>query len=228
MKTPKQQFHSFKKAMNKPVLARSLITPQVASYIDNEFGYTPLILTCERKLPELALALIATGKSNPQHANINGDTALLLACQNNMPNVAMALIATGKSNPGQINKQGFTALIYAFRHKLSDVAVALLRTGESKPELVTNPEDKRFLQPFLNEYKMTGFISATIEANAELPAENIMEMYDYLTAETQNAGKGTTKGTTRKGTTNKGTTNKRLYKGYKKYKQHRKTKKQRQ
>jgi ankyrin repeat protein len=172
--------------------------------------FTALMHACASKMSEVALALIATGESNPGIFSNMRQTALLYACQYKLSNVALALIATGHSNPGIITEYGTTALMNACDNRMSDVVMALLATGDAKPELVTNASEKRFLKPILNEMKMTAFITASRQANAAFTAENIMEMYDYVTAETQNAGKGTTiKGTFIKGKT------RRLYKSRK-------------
>lgn len=93
------------------------------------YNNTALILSCCSKLPEVALALIATGESDPSTVNTHGNTALMLACKENMSEVALALIATGKSNPSIVNKE-HTAMSYAIKNKMSDVILALLASGE--------------------------------------------------------------------------------------------------
>ena len=80
-----------------------------------------------------ALALIATGESNPGSVNQYGITALMFACKNKMPDVALALIATGECNPGAVNQYGITALIYACNNKMPEVALALIATEKSNP-----------------------------------------------------------------------------------------------
>lgn len=68
-------------------------------------SHTALTLACTNKLPEVALALIATGESNISYESkdaISGDiyTALILACSNKLQEVALALIATGETRSG--------------------------------------------------------------------------------------------------------------------------------
>lgn len=53
---------------------------------------TPLMLACSNKLSEIALRLIATGKSNPKYVNENGEDALAIAKELNMTEVVDALI----------------------------------------------------------------------------------------------------------------------------------------
>lgn len=81
-----------------------------------------------------ALALIATGKSNPGWQNAYGNTALHYACHYDHTDVALALIATGESNPGCQNMYGNTAL-HLVVYGVGNIALikALLATGESNP-----------------------------------------------------------------------------------------------
>ncbi len=95
----------------------------------NAEGVTPLMWTCNNRLPELALALIATGNSHPEHVSDIGYTALRWACVGRISDVALALIATGNCRPEYINANGNTALIDACIRGLSDVALALIATG---------------------------------------------------------------------------------------------------
>jgi ankyrin repeat protein len=101
--------------------------------IQNLNKSTVLIWACYRSLSDIALALIATGESNPGAQSIDGWTALINACAYGMTKVALALIATGESNPGAQSKNGYTALINACAYPMSEVALALIKTGESNP-----------------------------------------------------------------------------------------------
>ncbi len=184
----------------KHKVAKKLIETGVShpGYPDGD-GFTPLLHCVYDR--NMALALIATGESNPGQANRHGNTALITACRLNIPEVALAIIETGESNPGKVYDGRYangveTALIHACQNKMKTVVMALLATGESKPELVTNPDDRKFLQPFLDKYSMTAFIYTADKAKTGLTAENYSDIYDYLTEETQNAGQGTTHGTT--------------------------------
>ena len=86
---------------------------------------TALMHACIFKLSDVALALIATGKSKPKHVDSNNFTALMYACRRNMTDVAIALIATGKSNHEHADKSGYTALTYARLYNMTAVIDAL-------------------------------------------------------------------------------------------------------
>ncbi len=136
--TVKKQYNTLIWAINNNAdSALSLITPEVASYIDPS-GNTALIEACKNNLSEVALALIATGESNPGliMKYYNDNTALLFACKNKMSEVALALIATGKSNPGHPNGIDITALNLACEYNMSEVALALIATGKSNPGVI--------------------------------------------------------------------------------------------
>jgi hypothetical protein len=140
-----------------PASAVSVITPIINKYVLDQIKTgksTPEILTIirehekymfdperedheyevsEHKLSDVALALIATGKSNPGAKSATGNTALIHACYYNMKDVALALIKTGESNPGAKSATGNTALIHACANNMAEVALALIATGESNP-----------------------------------------------------------------------------------------------
>jgi len=59
---------------------------------DHDNDYTALHLACEHEWPDIALALIATGYSNPTQLDVNGETALHTACKNKMTPVVHALL----------------------------------------------------------------------------------------------------------------------------------------
>jgi hypothetical protein len=105
---------------------------------NNIFKTTALMMACSKAQTEVALALIATGESNPGAASYNGITALIFACGNKLTDVALALIATGQSNPGAVSYDGFTALMYACSKAQTEVALALIATGESNMFAVNN------------------------------------------------------------------------------------------
>ena len=83
---------------------------------NNRNRTTALIIACSKEQSEVALALIATGESNPGFVSKDGFTALMIACGKKLTDVALALIATGESNPGAVTKDGFTALILSLIH----------------------------------------------------------------------------------------------------------------
>jgi ankyrin repeat protein len=112
---------------------------------------TALYCTCFNKMNDVALALIATGKSNPEYVcGSENNTALLYACKTKMNDVALALIATGKSNPSQINKNNNTALILTCEKNLTDVALALIATGCSNPLFVHNNSTSALIHAYAN------------------------------------------------------------------------------
>jgi len=88
-----------------------------------------------QKMEAPALALIATGKSQPEIQNKGGNTSLIMACMYKQEKVALALIATGKSQPEIQNQDGYTALMCACYFKMENVALALIATGKSQPEI---------------------------------------------------------------------------------------------
>jgi hypothetical protein len=51
-------------------------------------GNTALIWACIHSWPEVAMALIQTGRSKPEHVNNSGETALILACYDALTEVA--------------------------------------------------------------------------------------------------------------------------------------------
>jgi len=91
-----------------------------------------------QKMEAPALALIATGKSQPEIQNKDGNTSLIMACFYKQEKVALALIATGKSQPEIQAQNGDTALIWACHFKMENVALALLATGKSQPQIQAN------------------------------------------------------------------------------------------
>jgi ankyrin repeat protein/N-acetylglutamate synthase-like GNAT family acetyltransferase len=109
-------------------------------YIFEPDSSSPLTLACKNKMSVLALKLIETGKSKPEHVNNLGYTALIYACLFGfkLKIVALKLIETGKSKPEHVNNLGNTALIFACQNKLEDIALKLIETGNSKPEQVNN------------------------------------------------------------------------------------------
>jgi len=85
---------------------------------------------------EVALELIKTGKSNPDHIDKAGCTALIWTCQPcleevTLEEVALELLKTGHSNHAQVDKKGYTALIWACRTGMKEVALKLIKMGQS-------------------------------------------------------------------------------------------------
>lgn len=104
----------------------------------NRAGVSPTMLAITAGLGTVALALIQSGKSIPDHVSPSGETALDMACLAGEAAVALALIQTGKSKPGHLDSHGNTALMYACGIYISNpgmaaVISALIRTGQSKP-----------------------------------------------------------------------------------------------
>lgn len=96
---------------------------------DPKPGDEILDVACSRGLSDVALALIATGKSNPSVVSSKGNTALIHACRLEMTKVALALINTNDANPSYVSSLGNTALNYACNQRLTDVALALIATN---------------------------------------------------------------------------------------------------
>jgi ankyrin repeat protein len=65
------------------------VDPGYIEYNDS----TPLLAACMNNLPEIALKLIETGKSNPEYVNADGEDAITIAKRLKMRKVVDALIA---------------------------------------------------------------------------------------------------------------------------------------
>jgi hypothetical protein len=96
-------FADLKKVIEKKMTEKQMVDLIKANNYDltqiNSDGNTPLMIACNKRLEQVALALIATGRSNPELVNNNKDTALILSLGARLENVAIALIETGESNP---------------------------------------------------------------------------------------------------------------------------------
>jgi len=103
------------------------------------YYYTPLYYAILKNHTEIALALIATGKSRPNDVgNRYKYTALMQACKQKNAKVALALIATGKSVPEYVCPlDQTTALFWSTASNITDVTLALIATGNSRPEQVS-------------------------------------------------------------------------------------------
>jgi len=134
---------------------------------------TALKHACSRNMPEVALALIATGKSNPGAQDEFGDTALIWACKNNMTDVALALIATGESHPEARSKLGDTALIWVCKNNMPKVAHALIATGKSHPEAQNNVNSTALIWAcYANMPEVALALIATGESHPEIQNDN--------------------------------------------------------
>jgi hypothetical protein len=122
-------------------------------YIFEPDSSSPLTLACKNKMSVLALKLIETGKSKPEHVNNLGYTALIYACLfgYKLKNVALKLIETGNFKPEQVNNKGYTALIFACKNKWEDIALKLIETGNSKPEQVNDKDETALMVACYNE-----------------------------------------------------------------------------
>src|SRR3990167_759274 len=58
-------------------------------------GHTALILACQNGMEKVALELIKTGKSKPDHIAKDGTTVLSWACEKDMKEVAYELVSIG-------------------------------------------------------------------------------------------------------------------------------------
>lgn len=103
-------------------------------YVDEECK-TPLIYACEHDMPEVALAILATGDANPEHVNYKDYywTALMYACGRRYSDVAMAILATGKANVVAIAEYGESAFKIACEQQMSEVAIAIISSESFDP-----------------------------------------------------------------------------------------------
>jgi len=136
------------------------------SYTDS-FGSTALMIACQNKMQNVAIALINTGQSKPEQVDRYRYTALIYACRNKMQDVAIALINTGQSKPEHADRSKYTALIYACMNKLSDVAIALINTGQSNPQKVCDDGNTALIYACSN--KMTDVAIALINTGQSNP-----------------------------------------------------------
>jgi len=110
------------------------------NFIENERDSednTPLILACDAKMDDIALSLIASGKSESEHMSFIGETALIVACANKLKQVVKELIKINSSlvNITTINNE--TPLIIACSFTdAEDMALDIFNTGKSIPEQV--------------------------------------------------------------------------------------------
>lgn len=98
---------------------------------------TPLIYACSMSLEIIAIELINSGNSKPNHIGDNGDTALIICCMNKLVRVVVALIKTGKSLPSHVNNDGDNALIIACCGINREITLELIKTGQSNPGHIT-------------------------------------------------------------------------------------------
>jgi ankyrin repeat protein len=109
----------------------------VKAQTDPSFLYpgrnTPLMMAFSNGLPDIALAIIATGNGRIDDVNADGDTALIFACyaeSDLFEKVVMEIIATGKGKIGHVDNLGDTALIVACINRRSNLALAIIATGQ--------------------------------------------------------------------------------------------------
>jgi ankyrin repeat protein len=111
------------------------------NFIENEVdasdNNTPLMLACEKNFDDIALALIASGKSKPSHLNYEGETAIIISCSKNMLEVSKKLLETGEASIDQTTAQGETPLIIACSFPdTEEITLEMIKTGKSIPEQV--------------------------------------------------------------------------------------------
>lgn len=101
---------------------------------------TALEWACIEEIVGVAMALLATRESKPEHRDEYDGTALTHACRSTkseMVEVALALIATGKIDLSHVgHTERCTVLMESCFHGNSEVALALIATGESNPSVV--------------------------------------------------------------------------------------------
>lgn len=124
--------------MNWEKEALELISGSNLTTID-VLNRTALIWACENSMFKVALALLATNKSNPGQIDISGDTALAIAIRNNMPEkLILALISSDGVELENPDKNGDTPLISISDKYPQSVSITLIATGRSNPGYV-NP-----------------------------------------------------------------------------------------
>ena len=105
-------------------------------------GFTVLMFACIYQLEDVALAIINTGYSNPNHVSESSFTALIYAINNNLDRVAHALITNPESNLGYIDTFGNNALIHACKRNNENIALFIIRTNREG----YNPQQKNYLK----------------------------------------------------------------------------------
>jgi ankyrin repeat protein len=110
------------------------------NFIENERDSednTPLILACDAKMDDIALPLIASGKSEPEHISFIGETALIVACANKLKQVVKELVKINSSlvNITTINNETPLIISCSFPDT-EDMAFDIFNTGKSIPEQV--------------------------------------------------------------------------------------------
>jgi hypothetical protein len=146
---------------------------------------TPLLKAIDKNMPEVALALIQTGLSNPGYENkIHKDNSTLYYAiyqikKNNekktteykdMEPVVFALLNTGEVDPGYEEFNDTTPLILACSNELSEIALRLIATGKSNPEYINNYGEEALT--IAKELNMTEVV------NALMPQDEIDETVD--------------------------------------------------
>uniref|UniRef100_A0A6C0IS84 Ubiquitin-like domain-containing protein n=1 Tax=viral metagenome TaxID=1070528 RepID=A0A6C0IS84_9ZZZZ len=110
------------------------------NFIENERdgdNNSPLILACDKKMDDIALSLIASGKSEPDHINYEGETALIISSSHEMKEVIKKLLETGNALVGHTTSQNETSLIIVCSFPdTEDIAMEMIHTGKSVPEQV--------------------------------------------------------------------------------------------
>ena len=130
---------------------------------------SPIMWACKYNIPEVALLLIQSGKSNPEYVNKKGETALLYSLYEGLPDVSLVLIQTGKSRPEQVNVLGDTALIWACAISSSEVALALIQTGNSIPDQVNSNGNTALI--YACKSNMTEIAIALIQTGDSMPEQ---------------------------------------------------------
>jgi FOG: Ankyrin repeat len=98
------------------------------SVVDEAFGNTALMYACAARLEIVALRLLETGNSKPEHSNKYGETALMIASSRGLENLSNKLIKTIISNPSAIINEDNSILINACKTKMISTALLLLET----------------------------------------------------------------------------------------------------
>ena len=176
-------YMAINKKMKRVALALIPVTIgklQTICTLDHYFPKTPLMLACFKAMEDVALALIATGKSGPEIVSISGKTPIYYACENKLEAVALALIATNQSNPENCTNYGHTALMSACERGLENVALALVATSQSNPDKINNGGLTALI--YACQYKLEKVAMALLESgksNYQAKTHSGFDAYHY-------------------------------------------------
>ena len=98
------------------------------THVDNKFGATPLIASCNQKNFEMALCLIQNG-ADVNYKTYDGLTPLIAACTNGNSEMVQFLVEHGANVNQEDYKNGVTPIFYACKHSHLPVVNLMLKLG---------------------------------------------------------------------------------------------------